>query len=188
MLYFFLILLRMLIKEFLANVIYLLHLILFIPILLTFGYPSGSWLKYNMVIIPLILMDWNDQDDQCSLTSLEAKLRGTWKKGSSEESDETPAFFQPLLNKILKPWGKKVTRQTAGKINILLFLTVLLVSCIRYFRYKKISLLPRSLEDNCFVGMIGIFALTYCINFFYKVQPQDFQGRAGQGFIPQRIV
>ena len=90
-------------KEFLANIVYFIHLIVFFPVFLAFFYKSGSWLKYNIILIPLILMDWHDIDDQCALTSIEAKLRGTWKPGGAESNDDAPAFFHPLLNKILYP-------------------------------------------------------------------------------------
>ena len=41
-------------------------------------FPTGEWLKYTIVLIPLVMLDWKDRDKQCSLTSLEAKIRGTW--------------------------------------------------------------------------------------------------------------
>lgn len=139
---------------------------LFLPILLTFVYKSGSWLKYNLLVIPLILMDWYDYDDQCSLTSLEAKLRGTWTPGSAESDQEAPAFFQPLLNKLLKPFGLTVDRQFAGKINIYLFLIALMVSYIRYMRYEKLSLLPKGTFDKLYLASIGLFGILYLTNLF----------------------
>ena len=139
---------------------------LFLPILLTFFYKSGSWLKYNLLIIPFILMDWYDYDDQCSLTSLEAKLRGTWTPGSAESGQEAPAFFQPLLNKLLKPLDLRVDRQFAGKINIYLFLIAFIVSYIRYMRYEKLSFLPQGTFDKLYVASIGLFGVLYLTNLF----------------------
>ena len=153
-------------KLFLADILYILHFFVFLPVVLTFIYKSGPWLKYNIIILPIILSDWYDYDDQCSLTSLEAKLRGTWKPGAPEMNEDTPAFFQPLLNKILKPFGIQVSRKTAGKINILLFLTALLVSFIRYLLFKKISLLPKTFIGKIYIKLIFLFCFLYIINFF----------------------
>ena len=153
-------------KLVLANLVYIFHLMLFIPILLSFFYKSGSWLKYNLLIIPFIFLDWYDYDDQCSLTSLEAKLRGTWKQGSAESNQEAPAFFQPLLNKILKPFGLTVSREFAGKINIYLFLIAFIVSYIRYMIYEGLSLFPRNRMDKWYVGFISLFGILYVTNLF----------------------
>jgi len=154
-------------REFLANIIYFLHLIVFIPVLLAFFYKSGPWLKYNLIFIPLTLIDWHDQDDQCALTSLETKLRGTWKPGSAESSNEAPAFFQPLLNKMLKPFNIQVTRKSAGRINILLFLAAFLVSFIRFMHFKKYSLAPETFIGKQYIKFICLLAFLYISNIFY---------------------
>ena len=154
-------------REFLADIIYYLHLIVFIPVLLAFFYKSGPWLKYNLIFIPLILMDWHDQDDQCALTSIEAKLRGTWKPGGAESGEDAPAFFQPLLNKFLKPFNVQINRDVAGKINILMFLLALLVSFIRFMRLKKYSLLPETFIGRQYIKFFYLFTFLYIINIFY---------------------
>ena len=149
----------------LANLVYFLHLIVFVPVILAFFYKSGPWLKYNLIIIPIILIDWYDHDDQCALTSVEAKLRGTWKPGTAENED-APAFFQPLLNKLLKPFHIEVNRKTAGKVNILMFLFAFLISFIRFMRFKKYTLLPETFIGRCYVKLIGLLAIMYGMNFF----------------------
>jgi len=155
-------------REFLANIIYYLHLIVFFPVFLAFFYKSGTWLKYNLIFIPLILIDWNDYDDQCALTSMEAKLRGTWKPGGAEANEDAPAFFQPLLNKILKPFNVQVNRNVAGKINTLMFLVAFLVSLIRFMRLKKISFLPETFIGKLYVKFLFLFTFIYIINIFYR--------------------
>ena len=154
-------------REFLANIIYFLHLIVFIPVLLAFFYKSGPWLKYNLIFIPLTLIDWHDQDDQCALTSIEAKLRGTWKPGGAEASEDAPAFFQPLLNKFLKPFNTQVDRNFAGKINIMMFLFALLVSFIRFMLLKRISFLPETFIGRQYIKFLYLFIFLYIINIFY---------------------
>ena len=154
-------------REFLATIIYYLHLVVFIPVLLAFFYKSGPWLKYNLIFIPLILMDWHDQDDQCALTSIEAKLRGTWKPGGAEASEDAPAFFQPLLNKILKPFNIQVDRNVAGKINIMMFLFAFLVSFIRFMLLKKMSFLPETFIGRQYIKFLYLFIFLYVINIFY---------------------
>jgi hypothetical protein len=153
-------------KEFLANIVYFIHLIVFFPVFLAFFYKAGPWLKYNIILIPLILMDWHDIDDQCALTSIEAKLRGTWKPGGAESNENAPAFFQPLLNKILKPFNIQVNRQTAGKINIMMFLSALLVSFFRFMNFKNYSILPETFIGRNYTKLIYFFAFIYVINFF----------------------
>ena len=148
----------------LADLIYFIHLMIFIPIILSFFYKNDSWLKYNLLMIPLILMDWYDYDDQCSLTSLEARMRGTWKKGSAENED-APAFFQPVLNKLLKPFNKKINRKTASKINIWLFLLAFLISFYKFSRYKKISLFPKTKIEKIYFIFLLCFLTLYIINF-----------------------
>ena len=107
-------------------------------------------------------MDWHDQDDQCALTSIEAKLRGTWKPGAAEASEDAPAFFQPLLNKILKPFNIQVDRNLAGKINIMMFLFAFLVSFIRFMLLKKISFLPETFIGRQYIKFLYLLLIIYC--------------------------
>lgn len=157
-------------RIFLANIVYFLHIIIFTPVFLAFFYKTGPWLKYNILVLPFILMDWYDYDDQCSITSLEAKLRGTWSPGTAE-NEGAPAFFQPLLNKLLSPFGVTVSREFAGKINMLLFLVALVVSYLRYMRYKKISLLPgKDIISKIYTKFIAFFGLLWVTNLLWKGQ------------------
>lgn len=144
-------------KTLLADALYVLHILLFVPVFLAFFYKSGPWLKYNVVLIPLIMMDWHDHDRQCSLTALEAKLRGTWRPGTAEE-EGAPAFFAPALNRVLKPFGVQVSRQRAGDINAVLFLSALFVSFVRYVQYEKLSLAPKTAAEKAYIA--GILLLT----------------------------
>ncbi len=156
-------------KQLLANILYGLHILLFLPVFLAFFYKSGPWLKYNVLVIPLIMMDWHDYDRQCSLTALESRLRGTWRPGTAEE-EGAPAFFAPVLNRILKPLGHQVSRQRAGDINALLFLSALVVSLVRLaWTEKKLSLVPKTGAEKVYVSSIAVLAGIYLVNLFLSL-------------------
>ena len=155
-------------REFLADIVYYLHIIIFVPVLLAFFYKSGPWLKYNLLVIPIILIDWHDYDDQCALTALESKLRGKWKPGGAESGEDAPAFFQPLLNKLLKPLNIQVSRETGGKINLLLFLFAFLVSLVRFMNLKNCTFSPETSLGRVYVSFIYFFLFIWLINLFYN--------------------
>ena len=128
----------------LADIIYVIHVFLIIAICSSVFFTTGEWLKYIIVLIPLVILDWKDSDQQCSLTSLEAKIRGTWTPGNSND-ENAPEFFRPLLNKLLKPFGQEIkSRETAGMINNILFLSILLYNIIRYIRLQNKAINPDS--------------------------------------------
>ena len=102
----------------LADIIYVIHVLLIMAICFSVFFPTGEWLKYTIVLIPLVMLDWKDRDKQCSLTSLEAKIRGTWTPGNSNDKD-APEFFRPLLNKILKPFGQEKLYFDKDKIELI---------------------------------------------------------------------
>ena len=84
----------------LADFVYTIHVILLLLTLGSIFIQKGEWIKYVILLIPLVLLDWYDYDNQCSLTSLEAKLRGNWSPGTSDK-EGSPEFFRPILNNIL---------------------------------------------------------------------------------------
>lgn len=119
-----------------ADLIHLLHYVVVLVILLAFLVPAGEWLKYHIILICAILLDWNDMDGQCAFTALEAKLRGTWKPGGAAEGEDRPAFWHPLIRKV----GVEVTRARAERLNYFLFVLSLLGCFLRYCAYKRIRL------------------------------------------------
>ena len=129
--------------------------------MLPFFYKSGPWLGYNLVLIPLIFADWNDYDRQCALTSLEAKLRGKWRPAEAEGGG--PAFFQPLVNKLL---GLELTRSRAESLNIILFLASFIVSAIRYTVAPP---LPPTTKLGWGYFILGLlYATIYVVNIFVR--------------------
>lgn len=154
----------------LADIIYIIHVFLIIAICSSVFFSTGEWLKYIIVLIPLVMLDWKDRDKQCSLTSLEAKIRGTWTPGNSNDKD-APEFFRPLLNKILKPFGQEIkSRKTAGQINNILFLSILLYNIVRYIRFNKNSIKPNTEMGKYYYYLIHLFLVLYIVDVLYPVQ------------------
>lgn len=154
----------------LADVIYLTHVFLILLIISSVFFTSGEWLKYIIVLIPIVMLDWKDSDKQCSLTSLEAKIRGTWTPGNSND-EGAPEFFRPLLNKVLKPFGQEIkSRETAGRINNILFLSILLYNIVRYIRLQKKSVKPDSDIGIIYYYSVPLFLVLYTVDILYPVQ------------------
>ena len=154
----------------LANIIYLIHVFLILLIVSSVFFTSSEWLKYIIVLIPIVMLDWKDSDKQCSLTSLEAKIRGTWTPGNSND-EGAPEFFRPLLNKVLKPFGQEIkSRETAGMINNILFLSILLYNIVRYIKFTKSSFRPKTEMGKYYYYLIHLFLVLYIVDILYPVQ------------------
>lgn len=154
----------------LADVVYVLHVLLIIVIVSSVFFKSGDWLKYVIVLIPIVMLDWKDNDKQCSLTSLEAKLRGTWTPGNSDD-ENAPEFFRPLLNKLLKPFGKEIkSRETAGQINNILFLSILLYNIVRFIKIQGVSFAPENEHSRYYMYLTLLFVVLYIVDKLYPVQ------------------
>ena len=162
-------------KILLADILMLFHyfiliIVMFIPI---FAKPESSWLKYNLLLVPLILLDWDDYENGCSFTTLESKLRGTWKREyrDNNDSEDAPRFFVHGVNAVLKPFNIKLTYKQADKLNNVLFLISWLIAYIRFTNISEVNV--DLLDTN--VGIIGkmhvylliLFVIVYAINFLY---------------------
>ena len=150
-----------------AGTIHIIHYVVVISILFAFLIPAGEWLKYHIILICVLMLDWNDMDNQCVLTALEAKLRGTWKPGGAVEGNDRPAFWRPFLRKM----GIHVTRARADRLNYFLFVLSLLVCFLRYCAYKRI---PLSLvgRTGMVYGSIGLgAAVLWTMNELWRVPP-----------------
>lgn len=154
----------------LADIVYSLHVILIVIIISSVFFKSGDWLKYIIFLIPIVMLDWKDNDKQCSLTSLEAKLRGTWTPGNSDD-ENAPEFFRPFVNKIIKPFGKEIkSRETAGQINNILFLSILLYNIVRFIRLQKVSFAPENEMSRYYFYLTLLFVVLYIVDKLYPVQ------------------
>lgn len=120
----------MMIKLVLADLVYWIHVIYVVVAIFGVFFIPDAYLGIGLLIVPLTILDWNDYDGQCFLTRIEAILRGNWNPKEATASGG-PEFFRPLLQYIL---GIKVTRETASKINYVLFIVGWLGL---YFRFLK---------------------------------------------------
>ena len=148
-----------------ADAIHVLHYALVFSVLLTFVIPAGEWLKYQIILICLVLLDWNDHDGQCALTALEAKLRGTWAPSVGARRDESPAFWHPMLRRL----GLDVNRYQAERLNYFAFVLSLLIAFIQYCRYKKIQLAFTGRAGRAYAGAAVLLASLWFLNAFYQV-------------------
>ena len=132
----------------LAGILYLTHLAVLCTVLSPFFFPAGSWLKYVILLICLVLLDWHLplDDRRCSLTSLESKVRGTWDPDVEGDAEMAPAFWYPLINKLLSPLGIKLTRKEATSLNYVVFVSALLVAFakLQAFNGRPIAFRGRS--------------------------------------------
>ena len=155
----------------LANIVHIIHILLCTPFFFTFFYKSGPWLIYNLLLIPLIILDWHD-DNQCSITSLEYKLRN--KNNFSSKLRLQSEFFRPFINKILKFFNIQIkTKNTAIKVLYFLFMITWLVSLIKFLKFKGIEIKlnlnnVNSNEEKIYLCFVYLFALIYVIDLLYK--------------------
>ena len=82
-----------------AVLILLVHYSLIIFILIGHVLLPHKYLKYYILLIILVFIDWNDSDGQCILTRMEAYYRtGMWAQKSALTGG--PEVFRPIINKI----------------------------------------------------------------------------------------
>ena len=111
----------------LADLILFIHYSLIIFILIGHIVLPKKYLKYYILLIILIFIDWNDSDGQCILTRFESYFRtGQWKQQPALMGG--PEVFRPMVNKIC---NVNLTRIEAYKLNNLLFIICLLIAFVR---------------------------------------------------------
>ena len=90
--------------------------------------------------MPLIILDWNDQDTQCFLTYYQRYFEelGKGNEVTLEEVKEiNPVFFRPILKKYL---NIDVDQEIADKINYYVFVIPWLLTYFRFLRYHNINI------------------------------------------------
>ena len=118
----------MFINKQIADLIYYIHYLLVLYILTGWYLTPFNYLKYYIILIIFIFLDWNDLDGQCILTRLEHYYRtGVWKQKSSIEEGGVE-FFRPLLDSL---FTYKFTRLEADRLNNFVFMLCLLFAFIR---------------------------------------------------------
>jgi hypothetical protein len=116
----------------LANIIHYFHMIIFLFVVTGIFYIPNKYLPFLIIITSFIILGWNKIFGSCYLTTLEHYLRtGKWIKKTAEE-DDAPEFFRPFIKSIT---GINMTRETASKINTILFIVIIISAIIKYYIY-----------------------------------------------------
>lgn len=149
---------------FIANTLQIIHILLLLIMISPYFIPSGEWMKYLLIIICLIKLDWYDGDSQCSITSLEAKFRNKWKPGYYNE--DSPEFFRPLVNKFLKPFNIELNKKQADNLNNTIVIIAIIISFIRYCLYKKLTFIPKDKASYFMVYLISFLGFIWIFNKF----------------------
>mgnify|MGYP003327827121 CR=1 FL=1 len=150
-----------------ADILHLIHYGAVLSILLAFAIPAGEWLKYHIIFICLLILDWNDIDNQCTLTALESKLRGTWLPGGAAEGEDRPAFWRPFLQKI----GIHVSHARAVRLNYFLFVLSLLVCFLRYCVYRRIPLNFAGTAGKIYGALAAGMGGLWLVDQLWKISP-----------------
>jgi hypothetical protein len=120
---------------YIANIIKYIHIILISYVFVGHYITPYKYLKFYLLLIILIFLDWNDCDGQCILTRLEHYFRtNNWKQKPSIE-EGAPEFFRPIIQKL---FNLNLTRQEAKRLNNFLFMICFLLGFYRIIYYCKI--------------------------------------------------
>ena len=149
-------------SEYLADIIWGVHLIglsfYFLPWIL----PAGEWLKYLIIIMCLFILDWNDKDQLCFSTALEKKLRG--EKIEYKQGIPPSPFTRGILKRV---FGIQVSEEMMNRIYYVLISLTIIVSLVRYCIYKKISLISYDIKSKIMISTIIGILVGWIINNIY---------------------
>lgn len=116
-----------------ANIIKYIHFGLILFILIAHSLIPVKYIKYYLLLVMIIFLDWNDADGQCILTRLEHYFRtDKWKQSSPVEGG--PEFFRPVINKL---FNKQLSRTEADRLNNFIFIICWLIAFLRI--YNKLN-------------------------------------------------
>lgn len=118
-----------------ADLIKYIHIVIIAYVFIGHYVTPIQYLKYYLLMIIFIFLDWNDMDGQCILTKLEHYFRTReWNlKPPTEES--APEFFRPMIQNI---FNLNLTRQEADRLNNFLFIFCFLLGFYRIIYHWKI--------------------------------------------------
>lgn len=120
--------------ELIADIIRIIHYLVVFFVLTAHSILPIEYIKYYLIFVILIFLDWNDLDGQCILTRLEFYFRtGKWNQGSHVEGG--PEFFRPLVNKITKFFGynKEITPVQGDRLNNFIFIICWGIAFLRIY-------------------------------------------------------
>ena len=102
-----------------ADLIHYIHYLVVIFILTAHSLLPIKYLKYYLIFVIIIFLDWNDLDGQCILTRLEHYVRtNEWVQKSAIEGG--PEFFRPIVNKL---FNVNLTHEQGDRLNNFVFIS-----------------------------------------------------------------
>ncbi len=118
-----------------GNLIKYIHIILILYILVGHQLTPIRYLKYYLILVIFIFLDWNDFDGQCILTKLESYFKfNTWNQIPAIQ-EEGPEFFRPLINKL---FNLNLNREEATRLNNFIFMFCFLLGFYRLLNFYNI--------------------------------------------------
>ncbi len=118
-----------------ANTIRYIHFTLIIYILIGHQLTPIKYLKYYLLLVIFIFLDWNDFDGQCILTKLEYYFKtDSWNQKPAIQ-EGAPEFFRPFINNI---FNLNLTREEAERLNNFVFMGCFLLGFYRLLNYYNI--------------------------------------------------
>lgn len=123
------------INQNIADFIKLIHISLIGYILIGHYITPIQYIKYYLLLLIFIFLDWNDYDGQCILTKLEHYFRtNSWDQLPPTE-ENAPEFFRPMIQNIFK---LKLTRLQADRLNNFIFMICFLLGFYRIINHYNI--------------------------------------------------
>jgi hypothetical protein len=117
----------------LANITRIIHYLVILCVLIGHSIIHVKYLKYYLLFIIFIFLDWNDYDGQCILTKLEYYFL-TGNVSTKTPLENGPEFFRPIVNKI---FNLNLTRYEGNRLNNFIFLICWLIGFLRLCPYIK---------------------------------------------------
>ena len=145
---------------FAADLLYFIHVILILVVISPLFFPAGNWLKYHVIMICLILIDWHlpDGDGGCALTDLERKLRGLKPRRGR------PQFMYRLLNTVFGQVGVRLTHNESDDASYLVMVTSLLVAFFRFCAFRHTPVRFQEKGAQAWALGIGFLLVIHLVN------------------------
>lgn len=110
-----------------ADLIRYIHIAMILFVFIGHSILPIKYLKYYLIFVIFIFLDWNDYDGMCILTKLEHYFRyNEWINKAPIEGG--PEFFRPIFNKL---FNINLTNVEADRLNNFLFIVCWTIGYIR---------------------------------------------------------
>ena len=117
-----------------ADLIKIIHTVLVLYILTGHYFTPIKYLKYYLLLVIFIFLDWNDFDGMCILTKLEHYFR-TGVLTNKAPLQDGPEFFRPLIKNL---FNLNLTSIEADRLNNFVFMFCFLLGFYRLINHYKI--------------------------------------------------